>query len=217
MENRENNSEWQTKFVAWLDEKITWRTYVTMNWYCHHYYKLKCTSIGKNFQLQWPIKKPIIREGGKVILGDNVTIYGQVEFTANAGIFKDCQISVGNGTVLCDQSMLSACKSITIGENCMFARYVYVYDNNGHPLDPAIRRHGRMPPEEIKEIVIGNNVWIGHFAHVQNGVTIGDNSIIAPHSIVTKNVPPNVIVMGAPARVCGWLDKMFPQSYPSKD
>lgn len=210
MQNSGNKMDWQTRFVAWLDEKITWRTYVTMSWYCHHYYKLKCTSIGKNFQLQWPVKKPIIREGGKIYIGDNVTILGQVEFTANTGVFKDCRITIGNGTMIGDHSMLSACKSITVGENCLFARFVYIYDNNGHPLDPAIRRHGKMPPEEIKEVVIGNNVWIGHFAHVQNGVTVGDNSIIAPHAVVTKDVPPNVIVMGAPARVCGWLDKMYP-------
>jgi acetyltransferase-like isoleucine patch superfamily enzyme len=212
---------WQTRFVAWLDEKISWRTYVFMQWYCRHYFLLRCTEVGKNFRLEWPIRKPIIRGGGKIRIGDNVTILGRVEFMANTGVHKNCEIHVGNGTMIGDNSMISASKSIKIGRECLIARYVYIYDNNGHPLDPVQRRYGQMPIDEIKEVVIGNNVWIGHFAHVQSGVTIGDNSVVAAHSVVTKSVPPNVIVMGSPARVCGWLDKMFPnvveQGTPSQE
>jgi acetyltransferase-like isoleucine patch superfamily enzyme len=203
-----NGMDWQTKLVGWIDEKISWRNYVFMKWYCHHFYLLKCAEIGKNLTLEWPIRKPIIRGGGKIKIGDDVTIFGQVELMANTGHFKDCEISIDSRSAIGNNCMISASKNIKIGKECMLSSYVYIYDNNGHPLNPLNRRYSRLPADEIKEILIGNNVWIGHFAHIQSGVTIGDNSIVAANSVVTKSIPANVIVMGAPARICGWLDKI---------
>lgn len=49
-------------------------------------------------------------------------------------------------------------------------------------------------------IVVGRNVWIGSNSTILQGVTIGDNSIIAAGSVVTKDVPANAIVAGVPAR-----------------
>ena len=49
--------------------------------------------------------------------------------------------------------------------------------------------------------IINNNVWIGDKATVLGGVTIGENSIIGAHSVVTHNVPPNSVVVGIPGRV----------------
>ena len=48
---------------------------------------------------------------------------------------------------------------------------------------------------------VGNDVWIGQFAVIMGGVTIGDGSVVASHSVVTKDVPPFSIVGGNPARV----------------
>ena len=50
-------------------------------------------------------------------------------------------------------------------------------------------------------IKIGNDVWIGDFAYIMNGVTIGDGAIIAAHAVVTKDVPPYAIVAGVPAKI----------------
>lgn len=62
-----------------------------------------------------------------------------------------------------------------------------------------------LPPEERQSmlpapIVVGRNVWIGSNSTILQGVTIGDNSIIAAGSVVTKDVPANAIVAGVPAR-----------------
>jgi acetyltransferase-like isoleucine patch superfamily enzyme len=67
----------------------------------------------------------------------------------------------------------------------------------GHPLDPATRRAVTIG----KPIVIGRNVWIAAGATVIGGVTVGENSVVAAGAVVTKDVPPNTLVGGNPARV----------------
>ena len=52
----------------------------------------------------------------------------------------------------------------------------------------------------LKNIVIGNDVWIGYEALILAGVTVGDGAIIAAHAVVTKDVPPYTIVGGVPAK-----------------
>jgi acetyltransferase-like isoleucine patch superfamily enzyme len=68
---------------------------------------------------------------------------------------------------------------------------------SGHPLEPAQRRTG----VTAKPIVIESGVWIAAGATVIGGVTVGKNSVVAAGSVVTKDVAPNTLVGGNPARV----------------
>jgi acetyltransferase-like isoleucine patch superfamily enzyme len=67
----------------------------------------------------------------------------------------------------------------------------------GHPLEPSQRRATTIG----RPIVIENNVWIAAGAIVIGGVKVGENSVVAAGSVVTKDVPPNTLVAGNPARV----------------
>jgi acetyltransferase-like isoleucine patch superfamily enzyme len=67
----------------------------------------------------------------------------------------------------------------------------------GHPLDPSQRRGTTIG----KPIAIERNVWIAAGATIIGGVTVGENSVVAAGSVVTKDVPPNTLVGGNPARV----------------
>jgi acetyltransferase-like isoleucine patch superfamily enzyme len=67
----------------------------------------------------------------------------------------------------------------------------------GHPLDPASRRAVTIG----NPIVIERNVWIAAGATIIGGVTVGENSVVAAGSVVTRDVPPNTLVGGNPARV----------------
>lgn len=55
-----------------------------------------------------------------------------------------------------------------------------------------------------RQVIIGNDTWIGHAAIVMKGVTIGDGAVVGSHAVVTKDVPPYAIVTGAPAKFLKW-------------
>ena len=83
--------------------------------------------------------------------------------------------------------------SITLGDNVRCGANTLIYDTDGHTDDP---RAGMEKP-----IVIGNNVWLGYGVKVMKGVTIGENSLIGAGSIVTKDIPANVVAAGVPCKV----------------
>ncbi|WP_412988559.1 sugar O-acetyltransferase [Pediococcus siamensis] len=86
---------------------------------------------------------------------------------------------------------------ITIGDNVMFGPRVGLY-TAGHPIDPTVRNEGY---EYGYPITIGNNVWIGGNVVVNPGVNIGNNVVIGSGSIVTHDIPDNVIAVGNPCRI----------------
>lgn len=85
---------------------------------------------------------------------------------------------------------------LDIGDDVMIGPNVSLI-TSGHPLDPARRRDGVV----AKPIVIERNVWIAAGATVIGGVTIGEGSVVAAGAVVTRDVPPNTLVGGNPARV----------------
>ncbi|OPB98804.1 acetyltransferase [Elizabethkingia meningoseptica] len=84
---------------------------------------------------------------------------------------------------------------ITIEDNVLIAPKVSLL-SEGHPLEPETR-HALVP----KPIHIKKNAWIGAGATILQGVTIGENAVIASGAVVSKDVPDNVIVGGIPAKI----------------
>ncbi len=86
---------------------------------------------------------------------------------------------------------------ITIGDDVQMGPNVQLLTPT-HPLDPELRL---AKWEAGQPIVIEDNVWIGGGAIVLAGVTVGLNSVVGAGAVVTKDVPPNVVVVGNPARI----------------
>ena len=86
---------------------------------------------------------------------------------------------------------------VTFGDNVQIAPNVSIY-TAGHPVHPASRNSGY---EYGIPITVGNNVWIGGSVVILPGVTVGDNAVIGAGSVVTKDIPGDVIAAGNPCRV----------------
>jgi len=86
---------------------------------------------------------------------------------------------------------------VKIGNNVMFGPRAGIY-TAGHPIDAAIRNEGL---EFGKPITIGNDVWVGGNVVINPGVTIGSNVVIGSGSVVTKDIPDNVVAVGNPCHV----------------
>jgi maltose O-acetyltransferase len=85
---------------------------------------------------------------------------------------------------------------ISIGNDCLIASHVSITSVT-HDTKANLYRNTIIK----KEVIIGNNVWIGSHAVILPGITIGNNAIIGAGAIVTKNVPANVTVTGIPATI----------------
>ncbi|WP_408069650.1 sugar O-acetyltransferase [Butyrivibrio sp. JL13D10] len=86
---------------------------------------------------------------------------------------------------------------VKIGDNAQIAPNVSIY-TAGHPIHPDSRNSGY---EYGIDVTIGDNVWIGGNSCIMPGVTIGNNVVIGAGSVVTKDLPDNVIAVGNPCRI----------------
>ena len=86
---------------------------------------------------------------------------------------------------------------VKIGDNAQIAPNVSIY-TAGHPIHPDSRNSGY---EYGIDVTIGDNVWIGGNVCIMPGVTIGNNVVIGAGSVVTKDLPDNVIAAGNPCRI----------------
>jgi len=140
----------------------------------------------------------------KITLGDNCIIRSDI--TTNLANRKksiirtynsNAIIEIGDNTGI-NGSVIAAAEKIVIGKDVLIGFNCYICDTNNHVIDP-IERHNGKP--ETSPISIGDNVWLGLNVVILRGVSIGINSVIGANSLVTSDIPPNVIAMGNPCRV----------------
>ena len=106
-------------------------------------------------------------------------------------------ITIGDNVFINFGCIIFDMGEVTIGNNAMFGPRVGIYTTN-HAFDAEERIANVVVS---KPIHIGNRVWLSADVKIVQGVTIGDNSIIGAGSVVTKDIPPNVIAAGNPCRV----------------
>jgi acetyltransferase-like isoleucine patch superfamily enzyme len=108
-------------------------------------------------------------------------------------------VSIGAKTVMGQECTISAYQHVSIGRECVIADRVMLidFDHGMVEVDRPIRHQGIYK----RDVRVGNNVWIGYGACILRGVTVGDNAVIGTSSVVTKDVPPNAVVAGVPARI----------------
>lgn len=111
-------------------------------------------------------------------------------------------IRIGKNVLINYQCIFLDSAPITIEDNCFIGPMTGLYTVM-HPLDPVRRNEGYVTGHPI---TIKKNVWIGGGCTILPGVTIGENSVIGGGSVVTKDIPSNVVAVGNPAQVIRHLD-----------
>lgn len=124
-------------------------------------------------------------------VGKNVWIEPDFKCEFGKNITLGDNVYINFGCVVLD------CAEVTIGAHALLGPNIGLYPVN-HAADAEERMHGCCSGKPIR---IGRNVWLGGDVKVLAGVTIGDNAIIGTGSIVTKDVPPDVVAAGVPCRV----------------
>lgn len=147
-----------------------------------------------------------ITDGSRVIIGGNCRFNSRT--TSNRiGVNHKCMIStleknallqIGSGSGFSGVS-IGCFKKIVIGNNVKVGANVLITDSDWHLDDPRV--------SEPKPILIKDNVWLGYGVVVMKGVTIGENTIIGINSVVTKDLPANVVAAGNPCRILKKLNK----------
>ncbi|MDP4276669.1 MAG: DapH/DapD/GlmU-related protein [Bacteroidota bacterium] len=149
------------------------------------------------------LNQPLLIKGeGKVRFEPGVSIgYPLSQGYYNTYTYFDLRgsasmISVGEGVKLNNNTCLTADEaSIHIGKNTVAGVNLSIQTSDGHCLSPAKRHQGNFPKYSV---IIGENVFIGDNVIILKGVKIGRNSVIGAGSVVTHDIPENVMAAGNP-------------------
>jgi acetyltransferase-like isoleucine patch superfamily enzyme len=134
----------------------------------------------------------MLREG-RLELGEHVLFEPGVWLTGTG------RIRIGSGSFLNLNVMVAAQELVEIGEHCMFANGCFITDAD-HRFDDPVKPVPWQGFTSKGPTRIGDNVWCGAHVVITSGITVGERCVIGANSVVTRDLPPHTIAVGAPAR-----------------
>lgn len=157
------------------------------------------------------LTKPHIRTEGFVFIGPRVELYARRGYgrltlgrwvvlgAGNAIRCHEGNVRIGHRAVFGQDNTINAHLDVEVGEDCLFADNIYIcdFDHRFDDDDIPIRKQGIIK----SPVEIGRDCWIGEKATILRGVTIGEGSVVASHSLVNRDMPERSITGGVPARV----------------
>ncbi len=169
---------------------------------CQMFPKASCIGIRPNSTQMNPTSHMMTRirlgENATLSLGENTCILKG----SYIGAGPNAKIYIGSDVQINQNIFISSVVGVKIGNNVLIANNVMIMDYDGHQIHDIDEE-----PNEIlfggnsKEINIKNDVWIAAKAIILKGVSIGSGAIVAAGACVTRDVPPNCIVAGNPAKI----------------
>lgn len=170
-------------------------------------YKLKKYTIHKGVRFNKRVLIVNNNNKSSFELGENLYLADSVLVCEREG-----EIKIGDCVFIGANSYLRAVRSIHIGNYTLISENVVIMDTNSHPISRKMRRKqviefckyhktNDIYEAEAKPVKIGDEVWVGRNSMILKGVTIGNGSIVTAGSVVTKDIPPNKMAGGNPARI----------------
>lgn len=139
-----------------------------------------------------------LRIRGVAVFGDGFHVRAEL-WGVEIFVDRDATLTIGSGVGINGGTLIEAWHDIQIGNNVLIANFATIMDDNRHMVEPDSTLYQG-------PTVIGDNVWIGRNVFVFPGVTIGSGSVVAANSLVSRNIPPNSLAAGSPARAVRSLD-----------
>jgi len=163
-------------------------------------FKGRVTQYGKNMLLYGGL--PYISGPVEIYIEKNARISGQTTFSGRTCAATPPRLEIGSNTDVGWMTTIAVGNLVKIGDNTRIAGRTLLAGYPGHPLDPEERAKG-LPEhdDQVGDIILENDVWLATGVSVMAGVTIGQGTIVAADSVVTKDLPPMVLAGGSPARV----------------
>jgi acetyltransferase-like isoleucine patch superfamily enzyme len=157
------------------------------------YYLRSAQSLGPRTRL-WGV--PSVTNHGLLLIGDRVRLASSIS-TLELSVGPGATLQIDDRVLVNHGCSLGATKLVRIGSRCNIGSQCILMDNAFHELDPE-RRNER---PDSAPVVLEENVWLAARVIVLPGVTIGKNSVVGAGSVVTRDLPPDVLAAGIPARV----------------
>ena len=180
--------------------------------------KLKGIKIGKNFICDTFPKIIFIGEGNEIVIGDNVTFFGEVELRcynkSSILISHDCKIDklvriiaakssdvkIGSKTEIGAYSILNCGSKLTIGKKTMISSKVLIQlSEHNIKKDIPVKEQGN----KYNEMIIGNDVLIGTKSTILMGSKLNNGCIIGANTLIKTEVGSNQIFVGIPGKMIG--------------
>jgi lipopolysaccharide O-acetyltransferase len=152
------------------------------------------------------IEPPVRLQGeGRIAIGDDVYVGAQSWLQVLDGPDRGLALSIGDGTSIAGNCVLSAAVSIRLGRKVLLARNVYVADHS-HAFADTTRAVLDQGIAKVEPVEICDGAWLGQNVVVGPGVRIGRGAVVGANSVVLEDVPDYAVAVGAPARVVRELD-----------
>lgn len=137
---------------------------------------------------------------GNITIGDNVSI-GAFSRIVTSSSFHNIgeHIKIGNNVGLGDFAHLGGGGGLEIGDDCIIGAYFSCHPENHNFYDST--KLIRLQGTTRRGIKVGKNCWVGAKVTILDGVTVGDNCVLAAGAVITKDMPANSVIGGVPAKV----------------
>jgi maltose O-acetyltransferase len=156
-----------------------------------------CTSVGFGARVDGRVR---IQNMGRMALGERVRIRG-CHVPVELATYPNAVLEIGDRTFINSGVSICAMKSVAIGKNVAIGNYTLIMDSDFH----TIGDHEKLPAAH--PVVIEDNVWLGARVTVLKGVTIGRGAVVAAGAVVTKDVAPDTLVGGVPAKLIRKIER----------
>lgn len=168
-------------------------------------------TVGRKTSVAWRRLRRV--RGNRLTIGDESIIHANITFED-----EGADVRIGSRSYI-GLSNLICFRNVSIGDDVLVSWGATIVDHDSHNLQWDLRRndvrdwgrgHKDWSHVPTAPVVIADKAWIGFNVTVLKGVTIGESAVVAACSVVTRDVPPNALVAGNPARIIRMLNDSDP-------